>query len=455
MTNPPITRYMQASIAALALASYACSSTGAGTPSGISNPGSGAAGSGAAGSGAAGSGATVGGGGTGSSSSPILDPTLTSSAGTATMPVDEGEACGTGEASAKLKDVSMFIVYDRSWSMTQCADPALAPDMGQGMGQGATDSLACTDGVSPSRWQLTSRALTLFFQDPAAADLRVALRFFPDDEPGCTGFGMGRGNNATPTPNCDVSICAQPQVDVGRLTADAAPTDAQEQALVAAVAAAAPPGPAMPNPNPATPTSAALGGALQWATTHQAANPDEQTVVVLVTDGEPYGCDTNPDHIAQLAIDAHTQSGVLTYVIGLTGSSEMQLNQLAASGGTNQAFFVADGNAATQQLLDALLAIRGMPVTCDLAVPVATATGSEIDPHLINVNYTSSGGAATELAFVADASACGNEQAWYYDNPAAPTRVILCPAACTTVTRDYHAQIKILAGCKPRVKVPK
>ncbi len=455
MNNRTITRLTLSCIGILAVGAYACSSsdTGALDPGGFTGGTTSSGGSGgtiptvtggSAGSAVSGAGGTTGGtGGSGIAGSSIIDPTQGGTAGT--PEVNEDAACGTGEASADLKEVTMFIMFDRSWSMTQCSDPTQMPPLGM------QDSLACTDGVTPSRWELTSQALTLFFQDPAAADLHVALRFFPDDVAGCTGFD----NNAMMTPNCDATICAQPQVDLGVLTADAAPTDAQEAALVAAVAGATPPGPAIPNPNPATPTSAALGGAEQWAIAHQMASPNEQTVVVLVTDGEPYGCDTSTNNIATLARDAYMNAGVLTYVIGLTGSSEQQLNQLAAAGGTDQAYFVADGSTATQDLLNALLAIRGMPITCDFAVPTSTATGDEIDPHLINVNYTAAGGADVELGLVADASACGAEQAWYYDNPDMPTRIILCPSACTTITGDPMAQIQILAGCKPRITVPK
>jgi hypothetical protein len=381
------------------------------------------------------SGSTATTGGAGGTTTVIITPT----GGAGTGPVDPGAACGTGEASAKLKKITMLIMFDRSWSMTQCADPAFTPP-----GFGTT--LACTNTPpGPNRWDLTSQALTLFFQDPQAADLNVALRFFPDDVAGCTGF-MGNAMGL----NCDVATCAQPLVLPGLLTADIAPTDAQEAALVAAVQASVPPGPEIPNPNPATPTSAALGGAAQWATMHQLANPDDQAVIVLITDGEPQGCDMNANNIAQIAADAYTQSGVLTYAVGLTGSSEAQLNQIAMAGGTNTAFFVADGGTATQDLLAALLAIRGMPVACDFPLPEATAGGQTIDPALINVNYTLGGTADVELGLVGGAAECADKQAWYYDDPTNPTRIMLCPAACASVTNDPSVQIKILAGCKPR-----
>jgi len=455
VTQKIITRLAVSSILALTIGVYACSAgnTGELAPGSLSGGRNGSGGSGGsvpmvAGNGGMGGSATAGasaggstGGGLGTGGG-FIDPTLMGgSAGTMALTPDA--ACGTGEASAMLKKVSMLIMFDRSWSMTQCADPALTPPMGQ------QDSLACTDGVSPSRWDLTSQALTLFFQDATAADLNVGLRFFPDDTAGCTGFD----DFAAVTPNCDAAVCAVPLVDLAVLTADPAPVDAHEAALVAAVAASVPPGPAIPDPNPATPTFAALSGAAMWATTYSAAHPEEQTVIVLVTDGQPFGCDTNANNIAAIAEGVYTSNNVLTYAVGLTGASEQQLDQIAMAGGTDQAFFVSDGGTATQELLDALLAIKGMALTCDFEVPTATTSGMDIDPHLINVNYTAGTGVEVELGLVGSLAECGTQQAWYYDDPANPTRIFLCPSACTTVTTDIGAEIEILAGCEPRIPI--
>jgi hypothetical protein len=391
---------------------------------------------------------------------PIID-VMTSDASTDGGVIESDAACGTGSATAMQKQVNMFVMYDRSWSMWACGD------------SGETNS-ACESG--PTRWDLTSEALKLFFQDPQAADLHVALRFFPDDRPapGCTGYptigvgqppfgmggapGMGGTTGAGATPNCDVDACAQPLVDLAPLTVEAAPLDAHEAALVAAVDAATPPGPEQPNPNPATPTSAALGGATQWAIAHQTANPDQQTVIVLITDGEPYGCDTNNTNIANLAATAY-ESGVLTYVIGLGGLNAAVLDQIAALGGTSQAITVASGDTSTQDLLDALLAIRGMKLSCEFAIPQQTSGGSTIDPRLINVNYSSgdpaAGATTTQFGMVADASACGTDLGWYFDDPTNPTAIILCPAACTTVSNDPEAHIELLAGCEPVIIPPR
>jgi hypothetical protein len=342
--------------------------------------------------------------------------------------VDPDASCGKGTASANLKPVNMVVMFDRSTSMDECIDGS-NPDDGP-----------CPTG---SRWDSASGALNAFFQSPDAADLGVALRFFPHDLPaeGCSQDG------------CDVNACAQVLVDMGTLTAAAAPTDAHEGALVAAVGTAA------PTVSQGTPISAALDGALTWAATYQAAHPEQRTVVVLVTDGEPNGCQTNFNAINQIAADALDETGVTTYAIGLTnmsggGVSQGDLNDLAEAGGTNQAFFVSDSATAAMELTATLNAIRGMAIACDFPLPSSTTSGMAIDPRLINVNYTPTGGMEVLLGLVPSAADCGAEQAWYYDDPANPTRILLCPSACSTVTADSGAAISILAGCVPRVVDP-
>jgi hypothetical protein len=91
-----------------------------------------------------------------------------------------------------------------------------------------------------------------------------------------------------------------------------------------------------------------------------------------------------------------------------------------------------------------------MPVACDFPLPAATANGGQIDPKLINVNYTLGTMTDVELGLVNGAADCADKQGWYYDDPANPMRIMLCPAACTAVTNDPQVKIKILAGCEPR-----
>ena len=332
-------------------------------------------------------------------------------------------ACATGTASAKLSNVRMLVMFDRSTSMNDEADETT----------GAT------------RWDLASSALTGFFADPAAGGLQVALRFFPHDSP-----APGCNDDA-----CDIGACAQPVVPLATLAAD--PADAHEAALVAASVAAAPPvrmpGQGMNAGSQGTPISAALGGALSWAEAQRTAAPEESAVVVLVTDGEPNGCEEEIETIAGLAANAFTTSGIRTYAIGLTGSQESDMDAIAAAGGTTEGIFITDGATAKQDLLNALAAIRGSVLDCDFEMPKAS-NGMQVDPTKVNVKYTPAGGTQMTLGRVPDASACGTIPGWYYDNELNPTRILLCPASCNTASVEVDATLEVLLGCVTESRVP-
>lgn len=440
------------STTSIALLAYACAGkdtgevndaltggTGGAGGTGITRPeetgGTSQSGTGTGGTAASGGADASGGTGGATGGGPII-VAAGGSAGTGT--VEEDASCGVGMANANLAPVNMLVMFDRSSSMLDCSDGTDA------------DVVDCTVGT---RWDAATSALNQFFQSPEADGLGVALRFFPHDLPAAGCWGAANGA-------CDADACSQVLVDMGTLTADPAPTDVQEEDLVAAVASSAPIMSGQGINTGGTPISAALDGGLRWAGAYQAAHPEQKTVLVFVTDGEPNGCEQEFDAISRIAADALASSGVPTYAIGLTdanggGVNQDDMNQLAAAGGTVQAFFVSDGATAATDLLQAFGAIRGDAIACDFPLPTATAGGMPIDPHLINVSYTPSAGAETELALVASAAECMAEQAWYYDDAANPTRIILCPSACDTVTGDSGAALRILAGCKPRVIVPK
>jgi hypothetical protein len=234
--------------------------------------------------------------------------------------------------------------------------------------------------------------------------------------------------------------------------------DVQEGALVEAIEMYPPPmGGSM---GAGTPIYAALDGALRWASAYQLDHPEQKTVVVFVTDGEPNGCNEDFDDISALAEDALAMSGVTTYAIGLAdsmgnGVNPDDMNQLAAAGGTEEAFFINDGPTASAALIEAFNAIRGMSLSCDFPMPEATDDGKPVDPQLVNVTFTAGDGTPSTFTKVTDAAACGTLSSWYYDDETAPTRIFLCPAACEAVASDPMAKFEVLVGCKPKVEVPK
>lgn len=309
-------------------------------------------------------------------------------------------ACAAEKVKAELIPVNMLILFDRSASMGY-----------------------------KSKFPQATAALTSFFQNPASAGLRVALRFFPD--------------MACNQQTCDTAACTPPTVPLGTLQATSAPADKQEDALVTAVAGT------MLDVSEfyqlgGTPLSAALDGAEHWATAYRAAHATEKVAVVLVSDGEPHGCDPNYPTLNDLAAKANA-AGVLTYVVGLAGFFESQMNAIAQNGGTGQASFIGMQDVEGD-LLKALQAIQKGTVTCDIPMPMSQ-NGMMIDLGQVNVNYTPSGGMSTLLPEVDNAAACTAKGGWYYDDPKMPTKISLCPATCDAAQADVDPTIDILLGC--------
>jgi hypothetical protein len=200
-------------------------------------------------------------------------------------------------------------------------------------------------------------------------------------------------------------------------------------------------------PSTGTPTSAALQGATQHASDWAKAHPGDVVVAVLATDGDPEECDTNITDIQMIAATAAAGTPkILTFVIGV-GPSSSNLNAIAMGGGTGQAFVVDTTMNVNQQFLDALNMIRGTALGCSYQIPVP-ASGTP-DYNQVNVQYVSMPGAApVVIPKVTDASHCPSSgDAWYYDNNATPTKIVLCDSTCKSVLGTSTGEVDVLLGC--------
>jgi hypothetical protein len=313
-------------------------------------------------------------------------------------------ACADAVITPEKVPVTMYIMFDKSGSM-----------------------------LFDQKWAGATAALIAFFQDEDSAGLEIALRFFPDDEPvaGCNEVA------------CSESACETPLVDAGFLTVEPGHSDPQQQALVEAVNGRSPGG--------ETPMYPALAGAATWAVAHSDA-ANKRTVVVLVTDGEPNGCNESAPAIAALAGDAFAQAEVLTYAIGMAGASLSQLDQIAQAGGTDKAFVVGTGSSVNKDLVDALEKIRTEELPCSFDMPSSESAGQEVEPAEVNITYTSGDAEPVTIPQVLGPADCGADGGWYYDNPAAPTEITLCPATCDGIKNDPDAVVEVVLGCKTVVK---
>ena len=334
----------------------------------------------------------------------------------------DSPACIASASVSTIKKVTMFVWVDKSTSMS------------------------CTSGCTPActarnatRWNPVKNALIDFFSDPESAGLGVAFRFWPDQfdpadlttncsSSSCPAAGTGGGN------------CKKPQIQPGILTDAPRPTDIHEQNLFNAINGKV----ACGN----TPMHPALEGATTAAVTYKQANPEEEVIVVFLTDGLPSLCNTNNNQIAGLAGAAFQGYGVRTYAIGVsTDSNPTQIEQIAASGG-GTAFYMDDGALLQSTLLTAMRSIRGDVLPCDISIPLQGVTNhGDVD-----VIWTNSSSVATTLTPVASSADCATTpNAWYFD-PLDPSIAKLCPTTCATIQAEEGSNVQASVPCDSTVE---
>ncbi|WP_437308444.1 vWA domain-containing protein [Sorangium sp. So ce388] len=269
--------------------------------------------------------------------------------------------------------------------------------------------------MTGAKWTGTTTALRTFFEDPASGGIGAGMVYFPTQEP----------------EDCDVTHYMVLDVPIDSLPGH---------------------GFALTNSMPAdatgvgTPTYGALKGALMAATAYQDAHPTHKVILVLATDGDPNGCEGQSiDEIANLARNALNYNGVLTYVIGVSGSTIATLDKIAAAGGTTAAY---DITRDISEFSAKMAEIRTAELGCDFEIP-PPPNGQELDPNIVNFTYTPNGMGTPKLLPRADDLAdCNDQPGWYYDSNIAPGKIILCPASCATVQVDSKAKVAALFGCQ-------
>jgi hypothetical protein len=271
-----------------------------------------------------------------------------------------------------------------------------------------------------TKWTTVTSSLNTFMGQPGLDGVSVGLGYF--GVPDSTGFGDSCNASDYAVP--DVEISPLPQV-AGQITSSMA----------------------QHSPNTATPTSAALQGAIDHAKAWATAHPGDATVVILATDGDPSECMTNISQIQAIAAAGFNGTPKIpTYVIGV-GSSLANLNAIASSGGSTSAFLVDTGGNVNQQFLQAMNDIRHAALGCTYAIP--TSTNGPIDYNEVNIVYQpGNGGSPVTLPYVMDKANCpamGN--GWYYDNPQAPTQIVLCDSSCSGIEVDETGSVNITLGC--------
>jgi hypothetical protein len=273
------------------------------------------------------------------------------------------------------------------------------------------------------KWAHVRGALKVFVHNPNYANMGVSLQFFPVRQ------------------QCSVELYGVPDVAMqalpGVAPAFASAVDAQRMFG-------------------GTPLVQVLEGMLGYLRDWASAHPGRKPVIVLATDGIPddtcSASDIDPPNTLENAVaiakSAYTgEPSIPVFVIGV-GAELSALNSIAEAGGTGAAAVLSTGGNVTQEFLAALDAIRTSALSCEYEIP-APSTG-EIDFDAVNVQFQAASAAAETFFYVEDAAGCSiaPEHSWYYDDPAQPGRVMLCPKTCERVSAASAAGVSIAFGCE-------
>ncbi len=275
--------------------------------------------------------------------------------------------------------------------------------------------------------------------------VRAALLTFLNDPAGA-GIGVGIGYFGTQPLSCACTSCNP--ADYSTPAIPIAPLPGQLPALSASLAAAAPTG--------ETPTGAALRGSCNYAGAYKQAHPGHDVVLLLVTDGEPQapltsrngGC--NPTLADATAAASTCLAGAVTirtYVLGV-GPSLQNLNQIAAAGGTSQAYPRRERRRHRDPRV-VLNQIRcgHASIPCTLADPAGERSGCRSISRTVNVVSADANCKTTTIGNVASASACNAQLGgWYYDPPTQPTKIQLCDVRWAAVSAP-GTDLRVSVGC--------
>ncbi len=214
-----------------------------------------------------------------------------------------------------------------------------------------------------------------------------------------------------------------------------------------------------------------IEGALRGMAEYTSANVTQgrEMIGVLMTDGDPNGCEEDISSLSSLIANHLASTGIRTFIIGMQGATDSNLEQLALAGGAQAhddycasqgsgCHFWNVGDGSGDAIASALSAIieQSAPLPCEYDVSrLEPPPGESLDYGKVNVTLTENG-EQTLIGQVPGSSRCPDDRAaWYYDNPSDPRTLCLCPDACARVSgAEQGARINLVVGCSSTVVIP-
>ncbi len=115
------------------------------------------------------------------------------------------------------------------------------------------------------------------------------------------------------------------------------------------------------------------------------------------------------------------------------------------TGGETYSICESDWSPLFTRLQTSVVVSAAVPCFFELPPP---PDGEAFDAGKVNVTFTGSGGAETTLPRALEPDRCEEAAAWFYDDNTTPTRIQLCPAACSIVEADEGGRVDVALGCE-------
>lgn len=322
----------------------------------------------------------------------------------------EPTTCAETTISAEPLPLDMFIVLDRTGSMGQ-------------------DCLLSLDGPPAvnSMWCRAVSALGQYFTSAEASGHRAALQFMIPAATQSTECSADSSNLHT---QAAVDLTALPESSDGPLITalDAQIPDATSTAI-----------------------ESALNGITVYTNAHQTQG--REMIGILITDGDPSFCSDSLSTLARIPREHYEDTGIRTFIMGMTGASASTLEAMAAESGapphsefcdptdpneTCHYWSVGDGDPTA--FVRALSAIQKTAVGCEFTVPDTQSGIIDLDTVRVAINDDNAPG--IELQAVDSAADCGDGHYTKGRRDDQPT-VVLCPGSCQQLTDTKRLDITI------------
>jgi hypothetical protein len=91
--------------------------------------------------------------------------------------------------------------------------------------------------------------------------------------------------------------------------------------------------------------------------------------------------------------------------------------------------------------------VGGAALSCEFEIP-PPPDGMEFDPNEVNLEFDDGMGGILPIGRVDSAADCPNVvDGWHYDDPTAPTMIVMCPQTCDKIQVSEDGSISIAFGC--------